>query len=67
MPKEITTSEEKQTAILTWLAVDFGDNLEFLQKINRLTFGLLKQNNLFIRDNNNNNNHEGNILPQARL
>jgi len=49
MQKEYSL-EEKQKLILSWLAVDFNDEIEFLQKINRLTFGLLKENNLIIRE-----------------
>lgn len=43
MAKTIPTKEE----ILTALAVNYSDDREFLEKINKMTFGLLKTNNIF--------------------
>lgn len=44
MTEEITLEarEEKKKAILTSLATEFSDDIEFLLKVNRLTFGLTK-------------------------
>lgn len=35
-------SAEKKALILMLLATDLGEDIEFLKKINRLTFGLTK-------------------------
>ena len=42
MEKTIPTQED----ILIALAVHYSDNRDFLEKINKLTFGLLKTNNI---------------------
>jgi len=44
---EELSPEDKQRLILTWIAVDFSDEAEFLKKINKLTFGLIKENHIY--------------------
>jgi len=51
MVEKIKKLEEKEKAakerwILTELATTFSEDKDFLSKINRMTFGLLKENNL---------------------
>lgn len=36
--------EDKKRLILQWIAVDLNDDAEFLKKLNRLSFGLIKEN-----------------------
>jgi hypothetical protein len=49
MNVEINTPEEREEVkryILTVLAVELADDGDFLDRVNKLTFGLLKQGNL---------------------
>jgi len=47
MKTEEPSLEDKQRLILTWLAVDLGEDREFLSRVNKLTFGLLKENHIY--------------------
>ena len=47
---DFSTPSQKKAAILTWIAVDFSDDAPFLQKLNRMTFGLLKKDNIAVSE-----------------
>ncbi len=41
------TLEQKRLWILTAVVTDFADDKELLKKLNQITFGLIKESNLF--------------------
>ncbi len=43
------STEDLQRLILSALAIELSDDNDFLKKVNRLTFGLLKEDNLRTR------------------
>jgi len=47
---DFSTPSQKKAAILTWIAVDFSEDAPFLQKLNRMTFGLLKKDNIAVSE-----------------
>lgn len=51
-------NEVKKKEILNQLSTDFIDDYEFLEKVNRLSFGLMLQNDKHPRKIGNNDNDD---------
>jgi len=45
-PTELISKEERKKEMLMEIVSDFSDDREFLEKLNKLTFGFLKNNNI---------------------